>query len=220
MTQSDWFRKTTWSESDAQDFSLRLSRCRDNSSKAQYLRVQAITLADTGNTQHVRTALELLNRLFSEFPEPFELSLAHLQAAQCHEHLGNTDSALEHFKQSISAQSLCPNRDSGVSLEYPWFVARHSIASHYAAARELLARANVAFPVSAFKSAASRAFIAHEQGDPNAGHHAAEALTASTLTRSQFQNHRELGLVGESFTPFVERLREIAATQLFNQADR
>lgn len=168
MAQDEWFRKTTWNDSDAQEFSARLVRSRSKFHKSQYLRVQAYTLAQTGSEKHAHAALELLNRLFEEFPEPSELSLAHLHAAQCHEQLGNLAKTVKHLELSLAAQGNYPNRDSGVSLEYPWFVARHKLADHYAAAKETLRGAKLVFPVAAFKAAAACALIAQAQKDPDA----------------------------------------------------
>jgi tetratricopeptide (TPR) repeat protein len=210
MAQVDWFRKTTWSESDAEEFSKRLNRSRTRFHKAQYLLIQASTLSGAGNVSLARPALELLNRLFSEFPEPSELSSAHLQAAYCYEQLCNTAKALEHLQLSLSAQVNYPNRDTGIFLEYPWFVVRHHLADHYAAALTTLRRAHIAFPVTAFKAAAIRALIAEANGEPTAAQHATEALASAALKQSQFQHHRELGLVGQVHMPLVERLRKIA----------
>jgi len=160
-----------------------------------------------------RAALELLERLFLEFPEPSELALAHLQSAKCYESLGNWAKALEHLELSLDAQTKYPNSDSGVFLEYPWFVARHNLSDCYARALESLQKAHLAFPVTAFKAAATRAFIAKAQRDSAAAQYAIEALRAAALKQSQFQSHRDLGLVGKEFAPFVKRLNEIAAAR-------
>jgi len=159
----------------------------------------------------VQVALDLLQKLFDEFPDPSQLSSAHLQAAQCYEQLGCIPQAIEHFQRSLDAQALYPNLDPGTALEYPWFVVMHDLKDHYRAALEILDKAHLAFPVQLFKAAAVRAFIAHSNRDGLATQHATEALAAAGLEQSQFRYHRNLGLVGERYASQIERLRAIAA---------
>ena len=212
MPRDDWFRRTTWRAADADEFFERLDSSRGDFHKAQYLRIQAHTLYATDEINLVRAALELLQRLISDFPVPSELSIAHLQAARCYEKLGDIGNAVEQLQLSLHAQEAYPNSDTGVRIEFPWFVATHSLAEYYAAALETLNRAHVAFPVSAFKAAASRAFIAEALEKPDAVKYAKEALEAAALDQSQFRYHRRLGLVGGEYAPFIKRLRAIAAT--------
>src|SRR5262245_57279217 len=98
MTSKDWFRQTTWSREDEQAFFSRLARSRGSLHKAQYLRIQAYSLAETGNEALVSAALSLLNRLLTEFPEPSQLVAAHFQAARCHERLGDLGAAVNQFR--------------------------------------------------------------------------------------------------------------------------
>ena len=44
MSKDDWFRRTTWSDEDERAFFARLVRSRGIFRKAQYLRIQAVTL--------------------------------------------------------------------------------------------------------------------------------------------------------------------------------
>src|SRR5690606_10834397 len=113
MTQDDWFRRTTWTETDAQSFYERLRRSRGAFHKAQYLRIQAYTLAQERQEPLVRVALDLLGQLFTEFPDLSQLASAHLQAARCYEQLGETLQALDHFQRSLDALAACPNFDPG-----------------------------------------------------------------------------------------------------------
>ena len=211
MAQDDWFHKTTWSDSDEQDFFARLKRSRSSYHKAQYLRIQAHALAQTNKESLVLASLELLRRIFEEFPEPSQLTAAHLQAARCYELLGKTELALYHFRLSLLAKSKYPNSDSGTALEYAWFIVVHNLTEHFGAAINALQSARLDFPVQIFQASAVRAFIAHENGDRDAQRFAIEALEAAALNKSQFRNHSALGLVGEKYRSQVERLRVIAA---------
>lgn len=212
MARDDWFRRTTWSAADADAFNARLRRARTTFHKAQYLRIQAYTLGQTRKEPLTRAALDLLQRIFTEFPEPSELASAHLRAAQCHEFLGNIDQAIVHFRCSMDCQTKYPNRDVGVLLEFPWFVVTHKLSPLYAEALSVLQHAHLAFPVQSFKAAAARALVACEHGDSEtAAKNAQAALDAAKLEQSQFRNHRPLGLVGKEYQSVIEQLHAIAA---------
>ena len=71
MSKTDWFRRTAWSDADREDFNARLKRSRGEGNKAQYLRIQAVYLAEAG---HHHNAIELLDRLFAEFPQKGQLA--------------------------------------------------------------------------------------------------------------------------------------------------
>ena len=213
MTRSDWFRRTTWAPKDESDFFARLGRSRGEYHKSQYLRIQAITLFDTGLRPHVMSALGLLERLFAEYPDRSQLESAHLQAALCHESLGGLSEAIRHFQLAIEAHSIYPNFHSGVSLEFPWFIVQHGLADRFDDALLVLQSAHLAFPVQQFKAAAIRSRIAQSRGEHLlAAASAREALKSAAATGSQFRYHRSLGLVGEEYNDVVEELQRVAAT--------
>jgi hypothetical protein len=65
----DWYRLTTWSESDRQGFEARLSRSR-KANRSQYLSSQAWHLFSVGLFDE---SLVLLRRMFNDYPNPVEL---------------------------------------------------------------------------------------------------------------------------------------------------
>jgi hypothetical protein len=58
MSPGDWFRQTTWSAGQAASFFQRLERSRSPFHRAQYLRVQAVTLANSGERDNLLVALD------------------------------------------------------------------------------------------------------------------------------------------------------------------
>jgi hypothetical protein len=58
MSRDDWFRNTAWDRQTSSLFFAKLARARD---KAQYLRIQACTLARS----HPEVALDLLAKYFA-----------------------------------------------------------------------------------------------------------------------------------------------------------
>src|SRR5262245_4018263 len=79
-----WYRRTSWSDLDRRAFFDRLARSRTRGNKAQYLRIQAVHLEETGRPALVRAALELLDMVVREWPEPSEVAQAYHQQATCH----------------------------------------------------------------------------------------------------------------------------------------
>jgi tetratricopeptide (TPR) repeat protein len=176
------------------------------------LRIQAYELACTDDTELTRAALKLLRTLFTDFPDPLQLASAHFQAAQCFVRLSDFDSAVDHFRRSLSAKLARPSLDPGTALEFPWFIASHRLSNLYEEALGVLAEAHVAFPVQKFKAAAVHALIAEHRGDVrSAARHAAEALEAANARESGFRYHQELGLVGERYEGMLAHLRRLAA---------
>lgn len=211
MSRHDWYRRTTWTNNDQIEFFDRFKRSRGSSNKCQYLRIQALYLAQTKTSSLSLVALELLHMLFKEYPLPSELASAHLQAAHCYEQLGDNQQALHEFDLALQAQAAFPNCDPGTRIEYPWFVALNGLTERFASAIEVLETAHVAFPVQQFKVSAAKAFIAHKRGLADATRYAKEAFFAAATSESQFRFHRNLGLVGDEYRPILERLHEITA---------
>ena len=67
MSSDDWYRRTTWTDTDRSEFHARLKRSSGDFHKAQYLRIQAHYLANANLTQG---AVELLDQLIADFPDP------------------------------------------------------------------------------------------------------------------------------------------------------
>lgn len=115
----DWFRRSTWSASDKEEFEARLRRARP-AGRAQYLRIQAVYLSETGRDDLVPPAIELLDRLLAEYPDSMQVALAEQLRARCYERMGDAllavdpDGSLglrrkrvpekDHFTDQISAR--------------------------------------------------------------------------------------------------------------------
>ena len=69
MGRYDWYRKTTWTEQDRSEFWLRLNRSRNDFNKAQYLRIQALTLEETGVEANIHASMELLDGRLADYPD-------------------------------------------------------------------------------------------------------------------------------------------------------
>src|SRR5687768_16086011 len=131
MSRHDWYRQTEWSEAHAAAFFQRLARSRTAFHRAQYLSIQALTLTETGLKSNILVALELLDRIFIEDSDDWSLPAAHLQAARCHDALGNIEAATRHFERALAEQVKQPNLSVGIAHEFPWFIARRGLKELY-----------------------------------------------------------------------------------------
>ena len=122
MTKN-WFRKTSWSEADQTDFFARLKRSRSALMKAQYLRIQAIYLEGVGSPELLRSAIKLLDKMLTEFPESIELACAYGQKASCLAKLGELDQALVCYRSALETERLFPSVQSHAYIKFGRLVA-------------------------------------------------------------------------------------------------
>ena len=205
---ADWFRKSTWTDADRDDFESRLARTR-RASRAQYLRIQASHLAVAGNH---KAALDLLHRMLNDYPDPVQNNMALAQKAECLDAVGLTEQALEAFRAAIVAERTFPNVRSRVVFEFPLFVARRGLRNVFAEAISILdgTRDDQTFPRDRFDAACARCLIAAEVGDAATAKAQAEvALAAAAEGHSGFSRHPDIGLV-PVHNPLLPQLRRIA----------
>jgi tetratricopeptide (TPR) repeat protein len=214
MSRHDWYRQSEWSDVQAAAFFQRLGRSRTAFHRAQYLRIQALTLAGTGQRDKLKVALELLERIFQEYPDEFDVPLAYLEAGRCYDELGNIEAATHYFERAFAEQTRQRNLDTGVAHEYPWFIVRRGLIDLYGRALEVLSNAEPVFPYQRFQVSASRALIAAHRRELAAARASARAaLDAASLRRSPFARHPDVGLVDrERYHEWLERLEALAST--------
>jgi tetratricopeptide (TPR) repeat protein len=205
----EWFRKTTWSSKDQEDFERRFSRSR-RTSRAQYLRIQALHLAQSG--EHA-AALVLLSRMLSEYPDRVQEAAAHLQCAQSLIAIGQHADAIDAFRAALATERSLPNVRTNAWLEFAWYVADRKLAHYYREALGVLderAR-DEAFPVQRFRSATARTLIEFALGNLTLARESARvALAAAAERHSGMAKHPTLGLVSTLPEDLVARLRRLA----------
>ena len=197
MPRDDWYRKSTWSAPDQQDFYARLKRSRTSTNKAQYVRIQASCLGEAG---HHRAAVELLDLLFRDFPERFELAQSHLQKALCLVELNEPDRAITEFRTSLQCEREYPNAGTTCWLRFPWFIVRQNVTELYdealAVLEEFRSDTRLAFPIDRYRFAAVRALIAQARNDMESAREFAKvAIECATAQHSGFRYHPDVGLV-------------------------
>ena len=212
---TDWYRKKTWTKSDQQDFFVRLKRSRRQFHKAQYLRVQACELKETGRVDNLHAAINLLQLLFAEYPEPVEFAISYQLLGECHEQLGIFDVAIQSYRSALSQQRTYPNVQTNSHISLAVLVAKQRRRADYDEALQALNEWGRLgeFPVMDFYLCAARAMICAdtEQRD-DAITWARRALEAAAKTHSGYRYHTTLGLVGDQHAELVDRMRGIAAS--------
>jgi tetratricopeptide (TPR) repeat protein len=210
MKRDDWFRRTAWSAEDRSAFFSRLKRSR--SGKAQYLRIQALHLAENG---HHTAAIELLDEIFSNHPDRLQLASAHLQKAKCLIALNDHGIAIDEFRSALQAERVFPSVRTSCWLDFPWFVVLHQKTQLHDEVRAILGefhfKNGLTFPVERYRYAAIRALLADADGNQSeAREFARAALQSAASTHSGFAYHPRVGLVREVDPEVHDRLTALA----------
>lgn len=212
----DWFRKTTWTKSDEEDFLIRLKRTRSYN-RSQYLRIQAFHLAESENPDLCKHALVLLDALFTEYPDRTELAMAYLQKAECLAVLDKIQEAVEYFKKAIDFEKEFPNVSTGAPLAFARYVIKKGLKDEFDQIQAIFAEfepQNSTFPVQRFTIWGIRAVIAEESGrHSEAIIFAEKALVEAAAKSSGFRYHRKLGLVDVKNDPLYSRINGIVSKQ-------
>ncbi|MBK9032219.1 MAG: hypothetical protein IPL61_13020 [Myxococcales bacterium] len=213
MGRDDWYRRTTWSATDRAEFYARLNRSRTLEAKAQYLCIQAGHLQETGDCDRIAAAVELLDDLVARFPCTFQLTMAHLQRAECLDALDRVGEAIESFRAAVAARRALPNVCTRVALVFGMFCIRRELV-------ELLPEAEAyvvefddesPFPRDVFEANAVFAIARAQRGDtPGARAAAVGALAAARLTTSGLPAHSTLGLVDDVEPKLLAQLERLA----------
>ncbi len=212
MSREDWYRRSTWTDRDREEFNDRLRRSRGAGNKAQYLRIQAGYLAEAGLPAE---AIELLDRMFSEFPERIQLGEAHLQKAECLGKLGQIAQAIQEFRSALQAQRDIPNVQSKAWVIFPWFVVEYQLTELYDEATAVLEEFRddswPAFPDIRYRYCVVHSLVAEAYGDlPTAREYAIQALAEAAKDNSGLRYHPTIGLVGSLGNRFEKKLRSLA----------
>ena len=213
MKSVEWFRRETWTDEDKEEFHRKLARSREYK-QAQYLRIQAYHLQHVGTPDLLVAALELLDEMLANYPAPSELSTAYQQRAQCLAKLGRFEEAIEAYRQALATQRSVRSIRTDAYLDFGELALSLGRKELYPEALHCLDEfgGSEAFPISKFRNAVIRAFIAEEWGALSEAKRQAEAaLAAAAKTESPFRWHRKLGLVESLDTDVQARLERLVS---------
>src|SRR5947209_1762515 len=165
MSKPEWFRRTSWTDADRADFYARLKRSRGASSKSQYLRIQALHLAEAG---HHEGAIDLLDRLLADFPDSIDTAQAHAQKADSLAKTGQTERAIDEYRAALQRERDFPNVRTNAWLDFGWFVVEMELTPLYGEVARVLEEfrdeGGLKFPAIEYRYATLQALLADARG--------------------------------------------------------
>jgi hypothetical protein len=112
----EWFRSPLWREKDRELFEAKLARAHKHN-RAQYMRIKALSLAESGDRAARAAAGDLFERIFSEYPDDrLQVTMAHADKARWHRQGGEHDQAVRHYRRAVALEDAHGSIDSGVDL--------------------------------------------------------------------------------------------------------
>jgi hypothetical protein len=167
VAREDWYRCTSWTEGHRERFEQRLARARPEN-RAQYLRIQGVYLHQSDDPDIRASAIRLFERVVSEHPDALsQVAGAHIQLARHFEAKGEIDSAVEHYRATLAAESG-GHMHHGVELDFAELIIEQELAELYDVADVLLDAAADGSP-NLFEGSRSRYLNAREQLAINRG---------------------------------------------------
>lgn len=213
MMTTDWFRNTQWTPEIEAAFEARLSRSRWQ--RGEYLRIQALTLADTHKPEYAEPAIALARRQLELSPTGVYAAGVHATIAKAYITLGRAESAIEAFRCAVRSELARPNVRGYCYIDFAWFVATTGLEAHYeeaiAAMGQNMQPGDLALPSTQYRYFGALALISAEAGDlQNARRMALNALSAASQERGPFWRHPKIGLVREEKDAIRSRLEELS----------
>jgi len=164
---ADWFRQTEWSDKHLAEFLARNKRSRGNASRAQHIRIQAVTLLETDKPLLVEAGLQLLvDHYFPQFSRELDASVAFGCAGQCCEALGRLDDAVGYYERALAHEIEMPNVQSGAAYSLAKLaveLGRRDLVSR--ALQGIDPQKASPFPWHSYIVTGARAFLAALEGD-------------------------------------------------------
>lgn len=208
----DWYRSPSWNPEDRDHFEAKLARARPTS-RAQYLRIQGVTLAEASDKRTRDLAGDLLERVIREYrDDEFQVALAHADLGRWHRAAQRDEAAIRHYRTAVGKEAKIGNVDTGADLALAELLVKDE-SSPRAEIRALLDRARengLAFKSQRWRWLATDARLAASTGDAGgAAQSAREALQLLEVKEPDFPRHADLGHI-DADRRTVKQLRQLA----------
>lgn len=208
---TEWYRRKTWSENDEIEYFSKLSRARKDG-RAQYLKIQAIELIETGEPKLLNVAESLLNKYLSEFSED------NFNRSSSLENLGNIYlfrndylKAIEYYKKAIEFEKEYPNVLTQSYLKFSEIIIKNELKENYNYVEEiLLSRLDrLSFNIEKYKVFSILSIINKNKGNIElAREYAKIAEENANLDNSGFTYHKNIGIVTERDSVLDSKMKE------------
>ena len=204
---TDWYRNTEWNSEIAEAFEARLARSR--SQKAQYLRIQGVTLASS----HPDVAIDLLERCAS-IGDDFETAPALASIATIWLGRGELEPALAALERATIQEERVPDVSTNAPRDFCFLVTLHEQTDRYDRALRILRwLPPVSFGAAGYaRNGALAVILFHRNETEKAAAHAEQALSAAldreTPLAGKLTMHPD-AIVKQIDNPFTKRLLKI-----------
>lgn len=209
----DWYRHTAWTREIEDEFEHRLSRSRGQ--RSEYLRIQAVTLADQDIPRLAPIAIRLAKRQLELSPVGISAAQMWGTIAKACITLGQLDEAVDAYRQAIRLEAGRPNVRGYHYIDFAWHVATNAAVALYsevlAAVEENLEERDMIFPANQYRFFGALALIAADSGDRvEATRMAKNAVSAAESKQGPFWRQPLLGLLKRSTDPIRIKLEKLA----------
>lgn len=197
---SDWYRKTTWTREDEEDFFQRLGRAREYN-RAQYLRIQAITFIETQQENLLKVAEMLLNKILKDYPEnKLDRGLSFYALGDIYKFHKHFTKAIDYYKQALDFEKIFPNVITKAYLNYSELIIKTGQINLYNTVEDILKSklSDLAFPIEKYKVYSFLSIINKQNENlEQAKKYAILAEQSANEETSGFRYHKYLGVVEE-----------------------
>lgn len=210
----DWYRQTAWTSEIADEFERRLARSRGQ--RLEYLRIQAVILADQNSPELASVAITLARRQLELSPAGISAAQMWGTIAKASITLDQPDDVIAAYRQAIRLEADRPNVRGYHHIEFAWYVATNSAVALYpevlAGVKANMQDQDLIFPVDQYRFFGALALIAADSGDSaEANRMAKNAISAAESQQGPFWRQPFLGLVKSSSDPIRVKLEKLAS---------
>jgi len=214
MKEQFWYKRTSWSKEDREDYFSHLKKARGNA--PIYIQIQAEILQQSGDTRLIDAALELLEISIKEWPNDLLLPQIYLQKAQCLASQGKISEVVTAFRNSIEANRTRPHIQTEARSMFALFVLKNELTEYYSEILSLLKESKniMIFPIQKFLIDATSAILLDYEGNKSSAmFYAQSALKACNINNSGLLRRSTLGLVKNPEDWIINHLNKIAGIE-------
>jgi tetratricopeptide (TPR) repeat protein len=196
----DWYRKTTWSTEEENEFFSKLKRSQ-KLSRPQYLIIQASTLNNANDDELLITALKLVEKYFDEYSDDkFNKSSAFKLKGDISYKMEKYDLALENYKKAMDFEKIYPQIKTDAYLNYSELVIQLNKTDLFGTVEIILLKQaqKSDFPKAKYiKNAILSIIYKHKNNMEKSNYYKTLAEEAANAENSDFRWHKKLGLVNK-----------------------
>lgn len=209
----EWFRRTTWSPGIAEAFETKLARKRSEADKIELLRIQGITLMDTGEQRLRAPARELLERAVAgreHYPEAAKH--AHMMLGELATAEGDAAAAARHYRAASDSTNQADEVLAGLLSARPELAERQGEADSLLDAAMSSGTSYGIFLSQQFDHCLVRARERARAGETDAAaFYATAALWLHARDHPTAPRHPTIGLIGDPGDAVEVELHSLAA---------